>query len=74
MGWIVGIHFLEANLFNPKIVGTAARIHPVVVVFALLVGEQTGGLIGAVIAVPIASMVQGLFLFFRRRAPLETAA
>jgi predicted PurR-regulated permease PerM len=71
--WIVGIHFLEANLFNPKIIGTAAKIHPVVVVFALLVGEETGGLIGALLAVPIASMVQSVFNFLRRRAPIETA-
>ena len=45
-----------------------------VVVFALLVGEQSGGLVGALLAVPIASMVQCMFLFFRRRAPIETAA
>jgi predicted PurR-regulated permease PerM len=69
--WIVGIHFLEANLFNPKIIGSAAKIHPVVVVFALLVGEETGGLIGALLAVPIASMVQAVFLFLRRRSPVE---
>jgi len=73
LGWILGIHFLEANLFNPKIIGTAAKMHPVVVVFALLVGEETGGLIGALLAVPIASMVQAMFLFFRRRAPVEVA-
>ena len=73
LGWILGIHFLEANLFNPKIIGTAAKMHPVVVVFALLVGEETGGLIGALLAVPIASMVQAMFMFFRRRAPVEVA-
>ena len=72
LGWIIGIHFLEANLFNPKIIGSAAKIHPVVVVFALLVGEQWGGIVGALIAVPIASMVQTTFLFFRRRAVLQT--
>jgi predicted PurR-regulated permease PerM len=42
-------------------------MHPVVVVFALMVGEETGGLIGAVLAVPIASIVQAIFLYFRRR-------
>jgi predicted PurR-regulated permease PerM len=71
--WIIGIHFLEANLFNPKIIGTAAKIHPVVVVFALLVGEETGGLIGALLGVPIASMVQAVFLFLRRRTPVDAA-
>jgi predicted PurR-regulated permease PerM len=71
LGWIVGIHLLEANLLNPKIIGTAAKMHPVVVVFALLVGEETGGLVGALLAVPIASIVQAIFLYFRRRQPLE---
>ena len=67
LGWIVGIHLLEANLLNPKIIGTAAKMHPVVVVFALLVGEESGGLIGALLAVPVASIVQAIFLYFRRR-------
>ena len=71
LGWIIGIHLLEANLLNPKIIGTAAKMHPVVVVFALMVGEESGGLIGALLAVPIASIVQAIFLYFRRRQPLE---
>ena len=37
--WIIGIHFIEANLLNPKIIGTAAKIHPVLVIFALFLGE-----------------------------------
>jgi predicted PurR-regulated permease PerM len=65
--WIIGIHFLEANLFNPKIIGDAAKIHPVVVVFALLIGEESGGLAGAVIAVPTASILQAVFQWARRR-------
>jgi predicted PurR-regulated permease PerM len=67
LGWIVGIHLLEGNFLNPKIIGSAAKMHPVVVVFALMVGEETGGLIGALLAVPIASMVQAIFLYFRHR-------
>ena len=66
--WIIGIHFLEANLFNPRIIGGAAKMHPVIVVFALLVGEETGGIIGALIAVPTASIVQAIFLWTRRRS------
>ena len=66
--WIIGIHFLEANLLNPMIIGDAAKMHPVIVVFALLVGEETGGILGALIAVPTASIVQALFLWMRRRS------
>jgi predicted PurR-regulated permease PerM len=68
LGWILGIHFLEANFFNPKILGTAARIHPVLVIFALLAGEHTYGLTGALLAVPVASVIQVLFIFFRDKA------
>lgn len=55
--WIVGIHLLEANLLNPKIMGDAAKIHPVLVVLALVVGEHYYGLAGALFAVPIMSIV-----------------
>jgi predicted PurR-regulated permease PerM len=68
--WIVGIHLLEANVLNPKIIGSAAKIHPVVVVFALLVGEETGGLPGALLAVPFASVVQAVFLYLHRHSKL----
>ena len=66
--WIIGIHLLEANLLNPKIIGSAAKIHPVLVIFALVVGEHSYGLTGALLAVPVASIVQVFFLFFRRKA------
>lgn len=72
LGWIVGIHLLEANLLNPKIIGSAAKMHPVVVVFALMVGEETGGLIGALLAVPVASMVQAIFVYLRQRQAAES--
>jgi predicted PurR-regulated permease PerM len=67
LGWIILIHLTEANFFNPKILGSAARIHPVLVIFALLAGEQTYGLMGALLAVPVASIVQTLFVYVRRR-------
>ncbi len=68
LGWIAGIHLLEANFLNPKIIGDNAHIHPVVVVFALLAGEEVYGLTGALLAVPTASLIQTFFVFFRRRS------
>ncbi|TPV94557.1 MAG: AI-2E family transporter [Myxococcales bacterium FL481] len=68
LAWIAGIHLLEANYLNPKIIGTSAHIHPVIVVFALLAGESVYGLTGALLAVPAASVIQTVFLFARRRS------
>lgn len=63
--WVIGIHQIEANLLNPKIIGVAAKIHPVLVVFALLVGEHFFGLWGALLAVPTLSLAQSVFMHFR---------
>lgn len=65
LAWILLIHQLEANLFNPKIMGDAAKVHPVLVVFALLAGEHLFGFAGALLAVPVLSITQSLFLHYR---------
>jgi len=65
--WIIGIHFIEANLLNPKIIGTAAKIHPVLVIFSLFLGEHSYGLVGALLAVPILSAIQVIFVFLYKK-------
>src|SRR6185503_12955278 len=67
LGWICLIHLVEANFLNPKIMGDSAKIHPVLVVFALIAGEHSYGLVGALFAVPVASMIQTIFVYYRRR-------
>jgi predicted PurR-regulated permease PerM len=63
--WILGIHQVEANLLNPKIIGVAAKLHPVLVIFSLLVGEHFYGIWGALLAVPTLSLLQSFFNHFR---------
>ena len=66
--WILGVHQLEANFLNPKIIGTAAHIHPFLVVFVLITGEHLYGGWGALLAVPVWSLLQSLFQHFRYQA------
>ena len=63
--WIVLIHQIEANVLNPKIMGDAAEVHPVLVILALLAGEHLFGVAGALLAVPVLSITQSLFLHYR---------
>lgn len=65
LAWILLIHQVEANVLNPKIIGAAAKIHPALVVFSLLVGEHYFGLWGALLAVPTLSLIQSIFNHFR---------
>jgi predicted PurR-regulated permease PerM len=67
LAWIVLIHKCEAHVLNPKIMGDAARVHPVLVVFALLAGESAAGIVGALLAVPVLSITQTLFFYLRER-------
>jgi predicted PurR-regulated permease PerM len=62
LAWILGIHQLEANVLNPKIMGDAAKIHPVLVIFSLLAGEHFFHVPGALLAVPTMSIAQSVFL------------
>jgi predicted PurR-regulated permease PerM len=66
--WIIGIHFIEANVLNPKIIGTAAKIHPVLVIFSLFLGEHAFGLVGALLAVPVLSAISVVFMYLYRKA------
>ncbi len=83
LAWIVGIHQLEANVLNPKIMGDAAKIHPVLVIFSLLAGEHFFRVPGALLAVPTMSIAQSLFLHMNAAtkdddavapAPIDTGA
>ena len=68
LGLILGIHALEAYILNPKILGDAARIHPVLIVLALVVGEHYFGLVGALLAFPTAGIVASVFKFMQWKA------
>jgi len=74
LGWILFIHFIEANYLNPRIMGTASKIHPVVIIFALVAGEHAYGIPGALLAVPTASILQSAFVFYVIDRAHETTA
>lgn len=54
---VVGVYVvmvqLQANLMGPFITGQAVRMSPAAVLIGLIVGFQVGGLVGAVLAVPV---------------------
>ena len=71
LAWIIVIHQIEANLLNPKIMGDSAKIHPVLVIFALVVGEHLFQTKGALLAVPVMSIAQSAFLHFKSRFTVQ---
>ncbi len=46
------------QVFGPLALGTAARVHPVLVIFCFLTGGVLFGLIGVILAVPVALVIK----------------
>ncbi len=54
-------HALEAYILGPRISGKVARIHPLAAMAALLIGAELGGILGALVAIPLA-VIGNIFL------------
>lgn len=52
----LAIHQIEAHLISPLVIARSVRLHPVVVIVAVLVMGDLLGLIGVVLAVPTAAV------------------
>lgn len=49
---------VEDQLVMPLVVGRAVHVHPLVTIFAVLTGEKIGGVLGMILAVPIAAAIK----------------
>jgi predicted PurR-regulated permease PerM len=62
---------IEGHIVAPNVFGHALRINPLLVIFALLLGGQIYGFIGAFIALPLAAIVRETVVYLRRHLTLE---
>jgi Predicted permease len=62
---------LEGNVISPQVVGRTLHMHPLLIIFALLVGGEVAGIAGMILAVPIFAafkvIVQHMFAYYVRR-------
>jgi predicted PurR-regulated permease PerM len=49
---------IESNLISPKIVGHSVGLHPAAIIFVLLLGGSLWGLVGLLVAVPLAGVLK----------------
>ncbi len=67
----VGLQQLEGHVVAPQIFGHTLRINPLLVIFALLLGLQLHGVIGALIALPILSILRETAVYLSRHVAFE---
>ncbi len=57
----VAVQQLENHVLVPLVLGKTIGLNPVVVIMALLIGGKLSGIIGAILAVPIATVIVEVF-------------
>jgi predicted PurR-regulated permease PerM len=67
----LGIHQLEGHVVVPKVMGSALRLHPLLVIFGLAAGAEIYGLAGALTALPLLAVGRAVWEFFGGRVTLE---
>ncbi len=65
------IHQVEGHIVVPNVMGSALRLHPLLVIFGLLVGGEVYGLPGALVALPLLATARATWEFFAERLALE---
>jgi predicted PurR-regulated permease PerM len=65
------IHQVEGHIVVPNVMGSALRLHPLLVIFGLLAGGEIYGLPGALVALPLLAAGRAMWEFFGERVRLE---
>jgi predicted PurR-regulated permease PerM len=65
------IHQVEGHVVVPNVMGSALRLHPLLVIFGLLAGGEIYGLPGIFVALPLLAVVRAVWEFFSDRIELE---
>jgi predicted PurR-regulated permease PerM len=68
----LGIHQIEGHIVVPNVMGSALRLHPLLVIFGLLAGGEIYGLPGALVALPLLAAGRAAWEFFGERVELES--
>ncbi|MFN8492495.1 MAG: AI-2E family transporter [Caldilineaceae bacterium] len=67
LGVMVLLQQLENNLLVPRIVGGALDLHPLIVMFSVLMGTSLAGILGAVLAAPVVASLKLLGAYAWRK-------
>jgi predicted PurR-regulated permease PerM len=61
---------LEGNVIGPNIIGKSLHLHPLVIMFALLVGGELAGIVGLILVVPLLAVVRVIYEFRKSQTPV----
>jgi predicted PurR-regulated permease PerM len=66
------IYQVEGHVVVPNVMGSALRLHPLLVIFGLLAGGEIYGLAGIFVALPLLAVARAVWEFFSDRVEFES--
>src|SRR6202012_3570121 len=67
----VALQQLEGHVVAPQVFRISLRINPILIILALLIGDQLYGIAGALLALPVSAVLRETVLYLRRHLVLE---
>ncbi len=61
---LVVIQAIDANIIGPKLLSHSIKVHPLLVIICLIIGNSVGGLLGMLLAVPVGALIKVIFMRF----------
>lgn len=71
-GFYLVVFIIEANVLVPKIEGEVISFSPATVIFLVAVGLALGGIVGGILALPVAAIIRDLFGFIFRQVERDS--
>jgi len=63
----IGVNQVEMYFLAPRILGREVRLHPVAIIFAIVVGGAALGMLGILLAIPALAILKALFIRLHQR-------
>ncbi|QKS70796.1 AI-2E family transporter [Paenalkalicoccus suaedae] len=60
--FLLALQLVEGNVLSPLIVGASLHMHPLLIIFSLLVGHKLLGIIGLIVAVPTVAIMKVILI------------
>lgn len=61
MLWLFALQQIEGSILSPKIIGESISMHPLTVIFLLMIGGEVGGILGMILAVPLGVVIKVIY-------------
>jgi len=67
----IALQQFESHFVAPQVFRISLRINPILIILSLLLGYELYGIVGSLIALPIASVIRETVVYLRRHTVLE---